>query len=300
MIVYLYLKRLQVVKKKCEISKVLKGEFHLTRKNQWNTNSILIRIIVVFISCIVIWNFTIYINDLIAGEEYSRVNHLIIALITSILTVSLIETIRRMDGVSWRQLGQGSVRTNIFSFCLGFFLWAIPAAFGLTICIMLGWVEITLQTELHILFVNMMILFITVFLMEALPEELIFRGYIYHYFNILFPHWVTIILQALLFLLFAYFIGAMYSVEQIQFLPGFAFILGYFRAISGNVWTSIGFHVAIMVAFQILSPIHNHFDVSGLFTLKFFAFILLPSIIGAIALGFLYPNHKWSNKATRT
>ena len=65
---------------------------------------------------------------------------------------------------------------------------------------------------------------------------------------------------------------------------------------SGNVWTSIGFHVAIMTAFQILSPIYNHFDGSGLMTLKFFVFILLPSTIGAIVLGFLYPNHKWGGK----
>jgi len=66
-----------------------------------------------------------------------------------------------------------------------------------------------------------------------------------------------------------------------------------FRAISGNVWTSIGFHVAIMTAFQILSPIHNHFDVSGLMTLKFFAFILLPFVLGSIIISFIYSNHNW-------
>lgn len=258
------------------------------------------RIVVVFIIGVVIWNITFYMNDLLMGEEYSRINHLVIALIISIVTVALIVAACKFDGISWRQLGLSSFRSNIFSFCLGFFLWMIPAAIGLMICLVPGWVEIRLQTDFHILLINILLLFITVFLMEALPEELFFRGYIYHYLNILFPHWVTVILQGLLFLVFAYFIGAMYSVEQIQFLPGFALILGYFRAASGNVWTSIGFHVAIMMAFQIVSPIHNHFEVSGMFTLKFFAFILLPSTIGAIALGFIYPNHKWNHKATIT
>lgn len=267
-------------------------------QNQLNTKHILIRIIVVLFLGIIIWNITTNIYDLIGGEEYNRIDHLVIALITSLLTVSLIEIVRRVDEMSWRQLGIASIRTNIFSFCLGFFLWTIPAAIGLIICLMLGWVEITLNSNLHSLAVYILLLFITVFLMEALPEEIFFRGYMYHYLNVLFPHWLTVILQIVLFSLFAYFTGAMYSVEQIQFIPGFAFILGYFRAVSGNVWTSIGFHVPIMVAFQILSPIHNHFEVSGLFTLKFFAFILLPSTIGAIALGFMYPNHKWSNKAT--
>jgi len=86
----------------------------------------------------------------------------------------------------------------------------------------------------------------------------------------------------------------MYSVEQLQFIPGFAIILGVFRAISGSVWTSVGFHVAIMTAFQILGPIHKHFDVSGMMTLQFFAFILLPSVVGATVLSFINSNHNWS------
>lgn len=268
----------------------------MTGKNNLKTNAT-IRIVVVFIVAIITWNFTNYMSDLISGEEYSRINHFFIALITTISTVSFIEIARRFDQNSWRQFGQASLRKNTVSFLLGFFLWVIPASIGLFICLMFEWVEITLQTDFYVLLVSILILFITVFLMEALPEELIFRGYIYSYLNGLFPHWITVILQALLFSLFAYFIGAMYSVEQIQFLPGFAIILGYFRAVSGNVWTPIGFHVAIMTATQILSPIHSYFDVSGLSTLRFFAFILLPSTIGATALGFIYPNHKWGKKA---
>lgn len=267
------------------------------KENQLKTNGILLRIVAVFILGIVIWNFIGYMNDFISGEEYSRANHLVMAVATTMLTVALLESVRRMDKRSWKQLGQPSVRSSIFSFFLGFFLWTIPASIGLLICVMLGWVEITLYTEWNVLLFNIGILLITVFLMEALPEELIFRGYIYRYLHALFPHWMTVILQTLLFSLFAYMVGAMYSVEQIQFIPGFALILGYLRAVSGNVWTSIGFHAALMTAFQIVNPLRHHFDVSGMFTLKFFAFILLPSAIGAIALGFIYTNHKWSNKA---
>ena len=113
-----------------------------------------------------------------------------------------------------------------------------------------------------------------------------------------FPHWLTIVLQALLFTLFGYLIGAIYSLEQLLFLPGFAFILGYFRAVSGNVWTAIGFHVAIMTVTQILSPVHSHFIVDGVFELRFFAFILFLSVLGAIVLDYIYPNHRWSDKST--
>lgn len=257
---------------------------------------IIIRIFAVLGLGIIIWNFIAYLSDTFMGQEYSPLSHFIIALTTTVLTVTLIQVALKTDKISWTQLGQSTVKTNIFSFLLGFFLWTIPASIGLYFCLMLEWVEIEVHTDLNDLLLSILILFITVFFIEALPEELIFRGYIYRYLNALFPHWGTIILQALLFSLFAYFIGAMYSVEQLQFIPGFAIILGVFRAISGSVWTSIGFHVAIMTATQILGPIHGHLDVSGIFTLQFFAFILLPSVVGSTVLSFIYSNYNWSRK----
>jgi len=280
------------------VGKTIKREVICMAKEKLTTNRILLRLGIVSIVGIIIWNGLGYITDFLLGDTIGRIHRLLIALITTILTVALLEVARRIDKLSWKQLGVKSVRTNFCLFSLGFFLWLIPAAIGVIICITFGWVEITLHSNWDVLIVSLLLLIITVFFMEALPEELMFRGYMYRYLHILFPHWATVLLQASLFTLFAYFVGALYSVEQIQFIPGFALILGYIRSVSGNVWTSIGFHVAIMTAFQILSPLHEHVDVSGMFALKFFAFILLPSAIGAIALGFIYPNHKWSKKAS--
>src|SRR5699024_2016055 len=227
----------------------------------FNMKNIWMRILVVLILGITIWHFITYLSNIFIGEEYSRINHFFIAVITTILSFILIQAALKIDKIPWKQLGQGTFKKNIFSFFLGLLLWVIPASIGIIISIMLGWVEIKVHTDLNYLLMSILILFITVFFIEALPEEFIFRGYIYRYLNVVFPHWITIIIQTMLFSLFAYFIGAMYSVEQLQFIPGFAIILGLFRAISGSVWTSIGFHVAIMTAFQILGPIHGHFDV---------------------------------------
>src|SRR5699024_5937578 len=257
---------------------------------------IIIRIVVVLVIGIIIWNFITYLSDTLMGHEYSPISHFIIALITTLLTVILIHGALKIDKISWNQLDPSTVKTKIYSFLQGFFLWTIPASIGLIICLIFGWVEIQVHTDWKFLLLSMLILFITVFFIEALPEELIFRGYIYRYLNAVFPHWGTIILQTLLFSLYAYLIGAMYSVEQVQFIPGFAIILGLFRSISGSVWTSIGFHVAIMTGIQILGPIHGHFEVSGLFTLQLIAFILLPSIVGATVLSFIHPTHNWSEK----
>ncbi|MGN7313523.1 lysostaphin resistance A-like protein [Alkalicoccobacillus gibsonii] len=262
----------------------------------FRVKDIIIRVITMLFLGTVIWNLMIYLSDTFMGQEYSPLNHFKIALITTFLTVTVTQLMLRLDKFSWDQLGQSTVKANVFSFLLGFLLWAIPASVGLFICLNLGWVEIEVHTDLNYLLLSVFILFITILLIEALPEELIFRGYIYRYLNTLFPHWGTIILQALLFFLFAYLIGAIYSVEQLQFIPGFAIILGAFRAISGSIWTSIGFHVAIMTATQILGPIQGHFNVSGMFTLSFFAFILLPSIVGATTLSLIYSNYNWNKR----
>lgn len=259
----------------------------------FNKAKIWLRILIVLIMGIAIWTFTTYLTDIFIGQEYSQINHFFIAVVTTVLTVILILPALRFDNIRWRVLGQGNYKNNIYSFLLGFFLWTVPAAVGLIISLMFGWVEINVLTDFSHLTVAIIILFLTVFLIEALPEELIFRGYIYRHLNILLPHWTTIIIQAVLFSVFAYFIGAMYSLEQVQFIPGFAIILGVFRAISGNFWVSIGFHVAIMTATQILGPVHGHFEVSGMPTLQFFAFILLPSIIGSAALSFMRPDFNW-------
>lgn len=248
------------------------------------------------IIAMIIWKMIAYFNDMFFGQGYSPLNHFIMALITTGLTLSLIQVALKIDNIAWIQLGLATFKINFYSFLLGFLLWIVPAIIGIFICLYFGWVEITVYTDLPQLLFSLLILFVTVFLIEALPEELIFRGYIYRFLHAIFPHWAVIILQTLLFSLFAYIIGAMYSIEQIQFISGFAIILGIFRAISGNVWTSIGFHVAIMTATQILGTTHGHFDVSGMFTLQFFAFILLPSAVGATVLSVIYSNHKWTEK----
>lgn len=256
----------------------------------------IVRIGIVLLLSTLMWKFILYLNNTFLSDEYNPTVRLWIALATAVLCFVLVDTARRIDKTSWKQLGMESLNKNIAAFLIGIFLWAVPAAIGLAICLLVGWSEITVTAEPSQLLVSLVILAITVFTIEAFPEELIFRSYLYSYLNAWLSHWLTLIAQSLLFTFFAYLVGAMYSLEQILFIPGFGFMLGYFRAKSGNVWTSIGFHAAIMTATQILSPIHNHFEVSGIFAVRFFAFNLLPYTLGAIALEYIYPNHDWQEK----
>lgn len=254
-------------------------------------NKIMVRIGLMLLFSILIWKFILYLNDMFSGDKYNRANHLLIALTTTILCLILINFARRIDKISWKQLGMNGLSKNIISFFVGALIWMVPAVIGLVICLLAGWSEITITTDLNQLLLSVLLLSVTVFLIEAFPEELIFRGYVYSYLKELFPHWITVVIQSVIFSLFAYFIGALYSMEQLLFIPGYGFMLGYFRAKSGNVWTPIGFHVAIMTATQILNPIHSHFDVDGVFAIQFFAFNLLPYVLGAIVLEYIYPKH---------
>lgn len=260
-------------------------------------NKVIMRISIIVLLSVLIWKTTIYLHGILLGQEYNRIAHFGIALFTTVLSLAVIDITRRLDKASWKQTGMGEMRSNFTSFLIGTVLWIIPAAIGLIICMIAGWSEIVIISSVTQLLLNYFILYIIVFLIEAFPEELIMRGYIYSYLNALFPHWVVVVVQTLIFSLFAYFIGAMYSLEQIMFIPGFGFMLGYFRAKSGNVWTSIGFHAAIMTTTQILNPIHNTFSVTGVFAIQFFAFNLLPYVFGAVALEYIYPKHDWHKKS---
>lgn len=114
----------------------------MSRIKPLNINKIWIRILIVLILSIVIWQFTDYLTEVLFSEEYSQINQLFIAVITTVLSIILIQEAFKFDKFHWHIFGMGAFKTNITSFLLGFFLWIIPAAVGLFICVIAGWVEI--------------------------------------------------------------------------------------------------------------------------------------------------------------
>src|SRR3546814_12014064 len=92
-----------------------------------------------------------------------------------------------------------------------------------------------------------------VFLAEAFPEELIFRGAIQSLLRGQMPGWPALILQALLFTLFAWAIGAAPTWLDASFLLFFGFVLGILRC-ANAVPEAIGFHPAFLSPTQLLGP----------------------------------------------
>lgn len=122
-----------------------------------------------------------------------------------------------------------------------------------------------------------------VLLIEAIPEELIFRGYLQGLAAGLLSPWLAVFTQAGLFLLFAWAIDATDAPGQWSFLPGFALILGGLRLMGGNLGWPIGFHAALMIATQWLLA-HGHFLVNNAMAIQVVAFVVLPSAVYGVVL----------------
>src|SRR5690606_35562054 len=136
---------------------------------------------------------------------------------------------------------------------MGAGLWLVPAAIGVAACVGLGWSSVSFPAPADQLLAALPLLALTVLLVEALPEEFAVRGWAQGLAACRHSHWVALLLQAAVFIAMAWLAGAMQSVGQWMFLPGFALILGYVRALTGSVWSSIGVHFAWMTTSQFIN-----------------------------------------------
>lgn len=252
----------------------------------WST--LALRLGLVAIAIVGIWRGALALFGGDAG--YDPATHLLRGALISAAVLALVFLLLRLDRLRWRDIGHHAVGANLRAFALGAGLWLVPALLGTAACVALGWASIALLSTPSAMLAALLPLALGVFLVEAFPEELAVRGYAQGLLARRTAQWVALLLQMLLFVAFAWAVGAMSSPQQWMFLPGFALILGYARALTGNVWTGMGVHTAWMTTTQLL---HGHAAVDGLQTLQFVAFVLLPSATIGIVLGVLRPHFDW-------
>ena len=89
-----------------------------------------------------------------------------------------------------------------------------------------------------------------VILYEAIPEELIFRAYLYRVLSERLPVWVAIVVQAVLFCVSGIIVGAATGLDRILVFLVFALVLGHLRYVTGTVFTTIGFHAMFQLFAQ--------------------------------------------------
>lgn len=245
--------------------------------------------ILVFVLSIVIWRLTFIFFDT-QKFAYNVFWHIAAGLFLSalicVLMIVMLHTERRTNSFSEKK----AVPSHLKDLSFGFLCWIIPAVISIYAFISAGQVAIVLQAESTTLILRFLVLLVAVFFIEAFPEEII-RGYLYSRLEAVFSPWAALLAQTVLFTLFAFLIGSLYSIDQWLFIPGFGFLLGYFRMLSGNIWFSMGFHVAMMTVIQLIGPIQKLIEVNGnFFVVRFLSFVLIPAIIGSIILN-LKKNH---------
>ena len=150
-------------------------------------------------------------------------------------------------------------------FLTGFLFAVVLAIAGLYIMSMSGligsiqWQAVT--TWLGALLVNLLI----AFFYEALPEELIMRGFIFDVLRHKLSVWQTVLVQAFIFLAFSFgvtllqvIVGIASTDSLILLAPElilhffFAIALALMRVWTGSIWAAVGFHLGYLVIARFL------------------------------------------------
>lgn len=256
------------------------------------------RIALVFIAVTLVWLCIRTFVDAQFGAGYSRSSHIISALLTSLAVIPLILAARHfLDRRPWSGLKLPSLRIGWHPFFIGMICWLVPAGIGLIICTALGWTEITLQEPIGNVLALGAGLLMLVFIYEALPEELIFRGYFYRNLVTELPRWSAVLIQAILFVLWGLLNGGPISLDRSALFFVAALIIGVFRVITDSVWACIGFHLAFQTISQLFGTIGGQFTISEPQVLSLFAFGILPFAIGpSILKKFYKTNPRWQDR----
>jgi membrane protease YdiL (CAAX protease family) len=160
-------------------------------------------------------------------------------------------------------------RRSLIGFAIGAGLILLPLVVTLVLTDLLGWATVTLNTSTPALGA-LAAGFFTVLFFEALPEELVFRGYIYRNLNTVQRRWVAGAVTVALFVLLPVVVvpiqrnllGMEIQVGPSDRITGgylvmmacFGAFVQYLRILTGTVWTGIGFHLHFVFLNRIVSP----------------------------------------------
>jgi uncharacterized protein len=252
------------------------------------TSYFFFRVAAVFVAAVFVWLIVQNVVNAVYGSEYNRAAHVWRAVGVFILAVPLVLAARKLldRDASLQPLGLGPLREARRPFLAGMAAWLIPAGIGFALCAAIGWAEVSTDASFGAIVLNVLSLLVLVFVFEAFPEELIFRGYIFH---VLASRWAlrtVVVGQALLFTLWGMLNGGGISVDRVALFIIFGLILGAIRAITGSVWATIGYHLAFQTVAQLFGSVGGQFVVSQ--ALGLVAFGILPAMLALPVLRIFY------------
>lgn len=243
------------------------------------SSGLLLRIIAALLACLAIWKTGLsLLPDIATPTHRLLAGAVVTALVCGFLFLAL-----RVDRIGVALAGLDHPRNVLRSALAGAGVWLLTAVPATAVLLWLGMAKVQMTSDWPTALASLAVLVPAVLLIEAIPEELLFRGYLQGTLARRLPPWLAVILQAALFVLFAWAIGATAAPGQWSFLPGFALILGGLRLLGGNLGWPIGFHAALMIATQWLLA-NGHFVVENAMAIQALAFVALPSAVYGVML----------------
>ncbi|MFV2195656.1 CPBP family intramembrane glutamic endopeptidase [Nocardiopsis sp. LOL_012] len=211
-----------------------------------------VRITVVTAAALLLWWLMLRVSGMLPGP----LGRAVTAAALCVLAVALVWAARRfLDRRPWHGPVLTGPRAGWRPFLVGAASWALPGCAGMALCVVLGWSFVVRTASWDELVPGLVFLALVVLLAEALPEELIFRGYLFRNLNAALPAWAAVAAQAALFVLFGTALwvsteGWGVLAERLPLFLGLGVVLGCIRVVTGNVWACVGFHLAFQTVAQ--------------------------------------------------
>ncbi|MGX4585564.1 CPBP family intramembrane glutamic endopeptidase [Paenibacillus chitinolyticus] len=235
----------------------------------------------------------------LAAQNYGfpvLAQQIILAVVTTGIAVPLIYLLRRYaDNRPWSGLGLSPLPSGFRYLLLGAGFLIAMMGIALLAGTLLGLIRVV---DVHLPVETLLVILINIpiaFFYEAFPEEVTFRGYLYGNLNERFNRWLALLFQLILFVLAPVALTAamvaagvgtwdLITIDYVVKLLAFGTALQLCRIFTGNLWMSIGFHLAWleMVRFVIVPSDNALIEVEYLSP---FGSYLVP--LGSITIGIL-------------
>jgi membrane protease YdiL (CAAX protease family) len=207
------------------------------------------RLSVMFVAACAIWILVNVLATSVFGPDYSFGSHTFRAVTTCALVIAAIALLLRWERTRASDYGFAFGRGMWRGLALGALSYSVPFLMAGSVVLMLNLAQVAVSTNALAVAGQGLVLLLLVLLYEAVPEELIFRGYLFRVLSERLPVWATILGQALLFTAFGAIVGAALTLDRaVTFFLSVS--LGYLRQVTGTVYATIGFHAVFQLMAQ--------------------------------------------------
>ncbi len=233
------------------------------------------------------------------------VNRALTGLLISGIVVTGVWLLRKRDGFVPKDIGHETLPKAIKKFALGMGLILVPLILTIIIAFITGWGGLQVNDSSQVV-TAMFFAFALTFLTDALPEELLFRGYIYTRLNTrynkikssLFTLLPFVMLPVVSMLIQKQLLGYEVSIggantitpSYLITLLFFGAFMMYLRILTRSLWTGVGFHLIFVFMNQLMGPgEHNLLQFTSSEGEQYLSFTLLGLILIIFILLLLYP-----------